>query len=54
MTHHHQQGLCCIAEQSVESRQEHAAVSRPWRMDEHGCGSISGFEKHTVGSASAL
>jgi hypothetical protein len=54
MTHHQQQGLCRIAEQGVELREEHAAVRRAWRMDEHGSGSISGFEQHAVGSASAL
>jgi hypothetical protein len=55
MTHHHQEGLLSrIAEQGVELRQEYAPVGGPWRMDEHGSGSISGFEQHAVRGASAL
>ena len=54
VTHHHQEWLFHVAQQGVELRQEHGAIGRPWRMDEHGSGSISGFEQHAVGGTAAL
>jgi hypothetical protein len=54
VAHHHEKWLFHVAQQGVELRQEHGAIGCPWRMDEHGSGSISGFEQHAVGGTAAL